>query len=91
MEIEITAYTIGDAPAYLAEEGLKYAQYYFDVNNLNALQCFKAYQLEPDALLGQHWISACQKANLILMGNRLYDNSLICLEIESTSKHCSKV
>ncbi|PHS15391.1 MAG: hypothetical protein COA86_14355 [Kangiella sp.] len=82
MGIELTAYSIGDVPEYLAEEGLEQAQYYFDINDLEPQDCFEASEQNPRSTFGQHWSTACLKANLILKGNRLYDNSLICLEID---------
>ena len=67
---------------YLAEEELENAQYYFDMNDLEPQECFKAYERDPDSTHGQYWITAGRQANLILLGNRSYDNSMICLEIE---------
>ncbi|MFT6733355.1 MAG: hypothetical protein ACJAS9_001541 [Polaribacter sp.] len=61
------------------------AQYYFDINDLDPQECFKAYEQEPDSTLGHHWDTASNKANLILLGNRSYDNSMVFLEIESSS------
>lgn len=85
MRVLLTASSMGDAPDYLAEEGLELAQCYFDLEDLDPYECFTAYQTNPDSSLSRHWIAAEKEANLVLAGNRMYDNSMITIEIEFSS------
>ena len=80
--MKLTAYSIGNAPEYLAEEGLENALYYFELNGLDIQECFEAYVQYPDSIQGKHWVTANEKANFHLLGKRMYDNSMIFLEME---------
>ena len=79
-KFELGAYTIGDAPQYLADEGVELAKKYFDDHDIDPFVCFDAYEHDQDSELGKHWLAAEREANRVLAGDDRYDNSMVVLE-----------
>ncbi|MDV5170978.1 hypothetical protein [Photobacterium rosenbergii] len=79
-KFELGAYTIGDAPQYLADEGVELAKKYFDEQDIDMLVCFEAYERDQNSDLGRHWLAAEREANRVLAGDGRYDNSMVVLE-----------
>lgn len=80
-EYELTASGCGQAWGDIVEDGLEAAKDYFFGNELDALDCFKAFVKDPKSKLGKHWDAAEAQANLVLAGRRQYENSMINLEV----------
>ena len=79
---ELIAIGVGDAPAWLAEDGLALALMYFNENDLDPQLCFEANKAGNNIKLASHWNKAEKKANQVLAGDSRYDNSMIVLDYD---------
>jgi hypothetical protein len=79
---ELSAYGVGDAPAFLAEEGLELAIRYFEDQDIDPVASYEATKNDPQSELAEHWYKAEKTANRILLSSGFYDNSMISLEID---------
>ncbi len=63
------------------ERGIVLAREYFSKHELDFLECYEAYQVNEGSELGQHWLAAEARANLVLYASNLYDTATLELEI----------
>ena len=81
MEKFLSISGFGDVSEMHFESGIELAQDYFLEQGLDFLECYQAYKKEEKSELGQHWITAEHKANLVLYAYKLQNNSMLELEV----------
>ena len=54
---------------------------YFDRNILDFLECYEAFEKKESSDLGQHWVAAQKRTNLVFYGFNLQESSMLELDI----------
>ena len=81
MEKYLSIDGFGDVHEAHFESGLVLAVAYFSENDLDFIECYKAFKNNEKSELSKHWTVAESKANLALYGFNLQDNSMLVLNV----------